>query len=216
MTKKILFSIGLTVAVFVFLVSLIMLQAHRIRDAVPVSLPMFTLNTDDLLWNKLGYVSAKGTWTFVAPDVMGGPFRTSEIICDKRQGECRESIASLFYLSYGTPFLTTNLENYQILKWDNSQIIYTESKAECVYYVYTINRITKEVSGVRRPKPNADQKICENIEKKEMQLRLVDGLEVIRSETAKVDSTASIWITFGSTGLAWLIGLYFIWRKPKK
>jgi hypothetical protein len=213
MTKKILYSIGLTVAVLAFLVSLIMLQVHRIRDAVPVSLPMFTLNTDDLLWNKLGYVSAKGTWTFVAPDVIGGPFRTSDIVCDKRQGECRESTASLFEFGSGTPFLTASLENYQILKWDNSQIIYTENKAECVYYIYTINRITKEVSGVRRPKPNADQKLCENIEKKEMQLRLVDGLEVVRSETAKVDSSVFAWASLISAGLLWLLGLYFIWKK---
>ena len=216
MTKKILYSLGLTVVILTFFVSLIMLQVHRIRDAVPVSLPMFTLNTDDLLWNKVGYVSAKGTWTFVAPDVMGGPFRTSSITCDKRQGECRESIAALQEIGSGTPFLNAILESYQILKWDNSQIIYTENKAECVYFIYTINRITKEVSGVRRPKPNGDQKLCEFTEKKEMQLRLVDGLEVVRSETAKVDSTAFIWIALGSSGLAWLIGLYFIWRKPKK
>jgi len=213
MLKKSFYSIALTVMALVSLFIFFMFQSYKIRDAVPVSLPSFTLNAEDVFWNKLGYVTAKGTWTIVAPDEMGNPLRTSEIVCQKKELTCREGYASLFPFSSGTPFLNISLESYPVLKWDDSQIIYADYAPSCTYYLYTINRITNEVSGVRMPKPKADEKLCQGVEKKNMQLRLVNGQDVVKAEISKVENFALNWLMLIVVGSTLIIGLLFIWRR---
>jgi len=215
MLKKSLYSIGLTALLLVILYIFITFQIHKVRDAVPVSLPSKSLNADDIFWNKFGYVTAKGTWTMASPDTMGNPLRTSEIVCQKKEAVCREGYASLFQFNSGTPFLNVSVENYPIIKWDDSQIIYTDNLPSCTYYLYTINRITKEVSGVRRPKSKVDENLCKDVEKKEMQLRLVDGYDVVKAETDKVESFNFDRVILIACGLMWLMGLVIIWRKVK-
>jgi hypothetical protein len=213
MLKKSLYSIGLTVMTLVFLFVFVMFQNYKIKDAVPVSLPSFSLNAEDVFWNKLGYVTAKGTWIITAPNEMGNPLRTSEIVCQKKELKCREGYASLFKFSSGTPFLNVTMESYPVLKWDDSQIIYADNAPSCTYYLYTINRITNEVGGVRMPKTNADEKLCQGVEKKNMNLRLVNGQDVVNAETSKVQNFTLNWIMLILGGLILIIGLLFIWKR---
>jgi hypothetical protein len=90
MTKssKILFSFFITGIAFSMLSAWVLYIFHLESQVAPASLPSFSLTTDDVLWNG-GYVSAKGTWTMEAPDEMGYPIRTSEIICTYRDKLCR-------------------------------------------------------------------------------------------------------------------------------
>lgn len=212
MLKKSLYSIGLTTIALISLFIFFLFQHYKIRDAVPVSLPSFTLNAEDVFWNKLGYVTAKGTWTMTAPDEMGNPLRTSEIVCLKKEATCREGYASIFPIGSGTPFLNVSVETYPVLKWDDSQIIYADYAPSCTYYLYIINRITQEVSGVRMPKPKADKNLCQEVEKKNMQLRLVNGFDVVKVEKSKIENFSLNWSMLILVSLVLIFGLVFIWK----
>lgn len=215
MIRRIGYLIGFTALTLVAMFYVLAFQDYKARSQVPVSLPSFNLFADDMFWNKFAYVTAEGTWVFEKGD-KANPLSTSRIDCIKSERVCRESQAYISTSGFSaSPFLRVDRTTFSILKWDDSQIVYTDTDPACVFYLYTINRITKEVSGVRKTKANTDPKICESIEKQDMQLRLVDGYKVQSAEMEKVSSLNLVWATLIGALVVWLGGMYLIWKKTK-
>lgn len=215
MFRRISSLLGFTIFTLVALFYVLMYQDYKAKSRVPVNLPSFELFADDSLWNKFGYVIAKGTWIIEGGD-MANPLSTSEIECIKSEKICRDATAIVS--NFGileAPILNVDKTSFQILKWDDSQIIYTDTQPSCTYYLYTINRITKEVSGVRKTKANTDPKACESIEKKDLNLRLVDGFKVYKTKLEKVTNMTLVWAVLIGGLIFWLGGIYLIWKKIK-
>lgn len=215
MIRRIAYLLGYTVLTFVALFYFLRYQEYKAQSIVPVNLPSFQLLADDNFWHKWGYVTAKGTWIFESGD-KANPLSTSEIGCIKSEKVCRDATAIVSNFGFsGSPFLNVDKTTFNILKWDDTQIIYTDTQPTCVYYLYTINRITKEVSGVRKTKTNADPNACESVEKKDFHLRLVSGSKVYQAELEKVTSMPLIWSILIGSLIFWLGGLYLIWKRTK-
>jgi hypothetical protein len=214
MKKKILWTVLLTgglissLAAFLFILTLIL------KSAVPVSMPFFSLSTDDQMWNKFGYVVAEGTWVMEKPDVMYSPFLANKIVCVKREGVCRDAEASVDAHG-GTAYLRVNVDEFPIVKWDDTQIVYVNNDPECVTYIYSINRATKQVSGIRKPRANITSESCKDIQKNEIKLKLVSGFDVWQQQKSEHSNVFVNTLILILLGLGYLTGLYFVWRKKK-
>ena len=214
MKKKILWSFLLTGGLIGSLVAFIFILGLFIKSVVPVSMPFFSLSTDDQMWNKFGYVVAEGTWVMEKPDVMYSPFLANKIVCVKKEGVCRDAEASVDAHSQ-TAYLRVNVTEFPIVKWDDTQIVYVNNDPMCVTYVYSINRATKQVSGIRKPKPNINTEPCKDLQKNEIKLKLVSGFDVWLEQEAKHTNTflnVSILILLA---LGYFFGMYLVWRKRK-
>ena len=83
----------------------------------------------------------------------------------------------------GVPYLSVDEVRHEITRWDKENLIY-QTGSECVDYVYSINRSTQQVTGVRKLKSNIVKGFCGDIQA-ELKLRLANGFEVYRElETA--------------------------------
>lgn len=137
-----------------------------VKDKVPVYVGGYHVYTDS--WDR-GYVSLEGTW------VMDGsspafPLQKSKIVCDYERKDCMESRAMV---SGST--LLVDQDSYEIAQWDARNLTYI-TDAGCVNYVYSVDRITKQVSGIRTIKSGMETE-CKDVEK-ELKLRLTDGYDV--------------------------------------
>ena len=110
-------------------------------------------------------------------------------------------------------FLNLETNVYDIVKWNDSQIIYVDDFPQCVSYIYTIDRLTKQVNGIRKPKKGADANLCESIEKRDMRLKLVDGLVVWKQERNKVENAPRNIAVLVLLLLAYIVSLIFVWKR---
>jgi hypothetical protein len=155
------------------------------------------------LWN-MGFVSAEGTWT-IDGDKHAFPINMSKILCYKDR-YCYSSEAHL-----SDNYLVAELELYEITKWDETTLEFIKD-ADCVSYVYVINRSTEKLTGRRVAKKGTDNPSCD-IASPDLKLSFVRGTAVVnqlQSENApKIQSTvlATIW------GLFILI---WIWRVIRR
>jgi hypothetical protein len=133
---------------------------------------VFTDGWDD------GFVHASGTWT-IEGTKSAVPFQTSEIRCNRRQGVCLETRAQVVNGNY----LSTDLEEYGVQKWDEHTIVYGTESATCTRYTYTLDRASRTVAGVRVLKAPGDPR-CAQLEER-LVLRLEDGLELHRRASAE-------------------------------
>jgi len=214
MKKKLLWSFVLTSGLIASLAIFLTIYNLYIKSVAPVSMPFFSLTTDDQMWNKFGYVTADGTWVMEKPDVMYSPFMANKIICVKREGVCRDAEASVDAHG-GTSYLRVNLDEFPIIKWDDSQIIYTNNSPECVTYIYSINRETKQVTGIRKPRPNANLESCKDIEKNEIKLKLVSGFDVWQEQISEHTNVFLNVFILILIGLSYLAGMYLAWRRKR-
>lgn len=143
-----------------------LLSEGYVKQKVPVSLYGYQVFVD--LWNK-GYVGLRGTWV-MENDRPAFPLQASEINCLSSSQECIESRAEI-----SDDMLLINQDTYEITHWDEHILIYTQS-AQCVDYVYTVNRDTEQVSGIRKLKKGMEKACPET--SKELKLRLTNGFDV--------------------------------------
>ena len=194
--------------------SLAFISNLELKSKVPVSMQFFSLTTEDLMWRKLGYVVAEGTWVMEKPDVMYTPFLTNKIVCVKKEGVCRDAEASV--TSFGeTAYLRVNVDEHPIVKWDDNEIVYVNNSPECVSNIYSINRATKQVTGIRKPNANIESDGCKGLQKNEIKLKLVSGFDVWQELQAEhthkfINISILILLLFG-----YIFGLYLVWRKKK-
>lgn len=163
---KVVRIVGVILLAIVALVALVSLSESYVKHKVPVSVGGYHVYTNS--WDR-GYVSLRGTWV-MDNSKPAFPLQVSEIVCHLDSKDCIESRAEV-----AGSILLVNQDRYQISQWDGRNLTYI-SNADCVDYVYSVDRITKQVSGIRTIKTGmADQ--CTDIEK-ELQLRLTDGFNV--------------------------------------
>jgi hypothetical protein len=138
-----------------------------IKSEVPVGPHGLHVNTN--AWER-GTVFLNGTWV-IDNDKPAFPLQVSEIICRLDGKTCVESRAEIF----GTT-LMVHQDTYEIIRWDQHTLIYADDSAECMHYVYTVSRDTKQASGLRSIKPGMES-TCGDVTK-ELKLRLTDGFKV--------------------------------------
>lgn len=155
-------------SVFVVWVLLVFAAGEAVDKDVPVVLPMRVVMTDG--WDN-GFAHAEGTWE-IENSKSATPFQTSTLTCYRDGAVCREARAMIVNRNY----LAVALDEYDVEKWDAHTIIYSTDSPTCVHYIYTIDRASEAVSGVRVVKAPDDPR-CVDLERR-LVLRLVDGLGV--------------------------------------
>lgn len=173
-----------------------------VSHKVPVSLYGYSLFVD--FWDR-GYVSAEGTWV-IENEKHAFPLNTSSITCSRETGFCTDSSARV-QTGTGTASLNVEAETHQITKWDNDTLTYT-TDTRCVDYVYTINRATKQISGLRKVNAKSDPETCSGLEN-ELRLRLTNGFDVYWKMQEEAFPHAYFWLFAGTI---FAFGGYSIWR----
>lgn len=134
----------------------------------PASLPGYYFS--DYLWDS--FFSGKGTWIFEnEKEDMAFPLQTTRIECYRNQGICFEATASLF-----NNFLSVDLEEYEIERWDNFEIVTGPYDYQCTRYVLRINRQLKSVKKIRTTLRT--KKACKGVDAQDKYITLVDGFKV--------------------------------------
>jgi len=143
-------------------------------DYQPVMLPSLLVFTD--YWDR-GYVIATGTWVMVG-DKSAFPEQTCRISCDKASGTCTQAIATVKRIGGGEGILSVEVEEYEIERWDEHEIVTKprESDLRCVRYIIRINKLQKSVTSIRSTISNED--LCEGLDASEIYMELTDGFDV--------------------------------------
>jgi hypothetical protein len=92
------------------------------------------------------YLFAEGKWSDADSHAS---LMSTEVHCYKALGFCDEATAVYVPVGQGQASVFTN--QYDILKWDDSELIGT-SALDCVDYTLRVNFITKQVSRTMAPK----------------------------------------------------------------
>lgn len=189
-------------AMLVGLVAVVSAVNLYVSRVVPVSLLGYSLFVDS--WDR-GYVSAEGTW-IIENGKHAFPLNTSTITCLRESGSCIDSSARIF-TGTGTGLLSVEAETHLITKWDNDTLTYT-TESECVDYVYTITRATKQVSGLRKRNTKSEPGTCSSVED-ELRLRLADGFDVYWKMRDDSFPHGYLWFFAATIGA---LGLFSTWK----
>ena len=175
-------------------------------EKFPVKLPGKFLSTGN--WNQ--WIIASGTWT-IDNAKPGAPFQTTEIYCDRNEKECVTVTAEIVF---GT--LKVTKDTHYVKKWDDTEIIAINDFARCFRYVYSINRLTEQVTGLRTKKPVTPEnaEFCGKFSDDNLQLRLIDGSKWYWEEWSKAQLPLYLLLLPAVTIL--VVGLFFIWRRKDK
>lgn len=211
--KKVLLSIGSTLILAGVLSGWVTYILYVENEVAPVSLPGFYVTTDNFLWER-GYVTAKGTWVMELPDKMANPMRTSNIVCIQRDRICRESTAEI--TSYYAKALNLEQDIHEISRWDSEQISYINDSSICNVYYYYINRVTKQVTGIRKQKKDAPKDGCADLDKHDIKLNLVNGFDVYWAARQNAMSSLARVAPIVFFLLGYLYLLWYIWRRLGK
>ena len=190
----------------------IYVETLLLNSKYPVDLPSYSFN----VWEWDSSVDVSGTWK-IENDDDAHPLQTTKISCEKREKICRSHTALLSTLSSGLfsrPFLYILNDTYDIIKWDDTEIIFVDDSPSCVSYVHSINRLTKQVTGLRTKKVPAQDDLCKTIFEKEIKIKLVDGFINLMEERQK--EGVSLIVLSSLPTVFFLALLYLIWRKPRQ
>lgn len=177
-----------------------------VRSRVPASLPSGTVYVGD--WSN-GWVLMQGTWMIEGDVQAKPPLQASEISCRRHTGFCLVATAKL-----AEGRLQLESDNYPILRWNDDTLVFGSSAdaihvPNCVDYVFTVSRGTRQVAGVRRMKANAvNDASCKQFNS-ELRLRLSDSYDAwwrLREE-ARPETLLYLML-----GFVLSLGLYGIWR----
>lgn len=163
-----------------------------IEAKIPVSLP--SLSVSARMWDD-GYVFATGTWV-AENNSLAFPFSTTEIRCLKRTMTCHSAESSIS----GGGMLSADYTAYDITKWDNTTLVYTND-ARCVSYTYTVDRLNERMIATRRTKNPAPDG-CDLVEKNAINLSLADGFRTVQRMRQDV-SRDMLWLLIGALVLVW-------------
>lgn len=163
--------VGMIVSAASFAVYVLYVKANTF-DLMPPAGPF--VNT--ISWDR-GYVTAKGTWVLEG-DKSGSPIQYTKIRCRRNKNTCLVAQADTFKMS-NFHLLDVDADNIPISKWDETTIIY-KTEADCVSYVYTINRASKRVNGRRLRKPASEVSAadCSAVVADELLMTLSNGQDV--------------------------------------
>lgn len=213
MLKKLLFSFIVSLISLALVAGWVSWVLHVEDEAAPASLPSFYITSERSAWDR-GYVTASGTWVMELPDVMANPIRTSKIVCIYADKICREATAEFTHLF--SKQLNIHVDIHDVVKWDSDQIVYVNDEAICNVYFYYLNRVTKQVTGVRKSKKDAPKDICDKYTDNEIRLKLADGFDVYWAAKQGAMSPFARMTPIALLLLAFLFSIWFIWKRLGK
>jgi hypothetical protein len=160
------------------------------------------------LWDR-GYVSAEGTW-IIEGTKQAFPVQITKITCYKQQGHCTSARAEI---GFGDT-LSLEVDRFEITKWDATTLVFADTYARCVDYVYTIDRSNLRTFGTRKSKQDADDH-CKLMEQRDLKLTLVNGGTVWQSLRGDA-SARTMPFLLAAMALWWVFVLYRVvrtWRR---
>jgi hypothetical protein len=158
-----------------------------------------------------GRVYAEGAWVGVDTK-LSNQLRQSIISCRKEQALCHEAISEV----KDTGHLMTYYEPKEIVKWDETTIQYVDDSALCTSYVYTIDRATKNISGIRTLKKNTDSDLCKSFQLEEtIRLTLSNGYKISSDMQRSVISSVKPY-SIAALAALWIFVIYRIFRIFRK
>lgn len=169
MKRKFLWGLGTLLALLTLWIAAVMLAGAVQRARVPVSLFPFAM-----VITGGSIVEATGTWE-IEGRKHAFPLQTTRIYCEQKLKRCTSATAQV---GAGDQMMV-QLDFFDIAEWNSSQIIFTDNAPACVKYIYTIDLLTKSVSGIRvlKPSPAPEDVHCQDLAK-ELHLRLRKGFDV--------------------------------------
>ena len=133
-------------------------------------------------WDKA--IQVQGTWAHESALTVDA-VQTTRIFCFKEEKECIESTAIL--LNETVPVLDVLTHVYSIKKWDDEELVTTPYDGEaCTISILRINR--KQQSVTRFAAYQQKEGICEKVQARDVQYKLMDGPQVyakLKQEKAK-------------------------------
>jgi hypothetical protein len=161
---------GILVALVVCWSVVLFLAAIVAKLSVPVTLPSMSVVQVD------GLVRVQGTWT-IEGELQASPLQTTEIDCWAESRTCQSATATVSKSGR----LDVLLDPLPVRQWTDSHIEFTDDSPSCVRYVYTINTVTKSVSGIRQRKHTDRDPVlgCDQLNE-ELRLTMHDGFDVWR------------------------------------
>lgn len=179
MKRKLLIASGIAFGLLMLFVVGVAISNWMIQSRVPVRL----LNSLSVHGNA-DYASATGTMV-TEGERSAMPLQTSEIKCFSQSRECMVATA----LIVPPNSLYVMADSYPVTEWTASHLIFGE-EAACVTNTYTINWVSKSVTGIRvrnkSPKPGVD---CSAILTDELRVSLRDGSQVRQEEEQRAYPT---------------------------
>jgi hypothetical protein len=180
MKRKLVIGLGVIFCLLALFIVGMAISTWMIQNRVPVSI----VNSLSVHGNA-DYAIATGTMV-IEGERSATPLQTSEIKCDARNKQCVVATAIIT----PTKGLYVMVDSYPTIEWTDSHLIFGE-EAACVTNTYTINWVSKSVTGIRtrnkNPTPGVD---CSAILFDELRVSLRDGFEVSQEEERRA------WPTF--------------------
>lgn len=148
-------------------------DAYKETTKPGILLPPLQVSTAS--WDR--YVTASGT-LLLQGEELGIPLQTTEVQCHRQMGICIVATAML-----NENYLSTDIETYEVERWDSYEIVTKPMDKLCVRYTLRISRNQKTVTGLRSTISQAG--LCAGISTNEMPLRLEDGSKAVESYDVK-------------------------------
>jgi hypothetical protein len=166
---NILRGVKIVTLIFCIWIAILFVSYAVIKSRVPVSLSP-SLSVDELQ----GYAVAEGTWV-IEGDKQAFPLQTTKIECFKDRAICTSATAEV---SIGDQ-LHVNIDQYIVSDWSPTRIVFTDEAPTCVWYVFTMDLLTKSVSGIRQKNknPTGGNESCQGFNST-LRLSLKDGFSV--------------------------------------
>jgi hypothetical protein len=172
MKRKLLITSGILIAMLILFIGLIFVVNLTIEYRVPVG-----LSNNLLVYGNLDFAGAEGTMV-VEGHRSGTPIQTSKIYCYSDIKRCFAATASLDPFK----FMNVELTDYPVTEWTDNHLVISED-AGCVTNTYTINWVTKSVTGIRVKKRKVQQELdCTAILHDELRMTMRGGFEVWQEE----------------------------------
>lgn len=171
---------------------LLAISAALVANKVPVRLASGFFYLDK--WDS--YVTARGTWT-IDGQKSGIPLQATEIACFRETMTCDVAQAEIFM-----SMLTASYHAYQVTRWTDELVTFIDTSPICFRYTYSIIRTSKSAVGKRAFRNDADATLCEEFDKKDLQLTFQNGFDVWRSldEQARAEHLPWVWAALGVWG----------------
>ncbi len=117
------------------------------------------------------YVSIDGTWASQSEEELGNSFQTVKFTCDKEEGTCQQVVADTVF-----GILSLFTEVSRVTSWDKN-FITAETSGVCVIYKYRIDRLQKELVGIRQTINH--EGVCAVVSQDDLKIKLVDGVKKV-------------------------------------
>ncbi len=168
------------VSIVLLIVSAVSIYAAVMYSKVENNIILPPYSYVDLASSGYDYITVSGTLISTGEEGVGNPINTNEFVCDGARSECTLTQAQISQFSGN--YLSTYTESFDIASWDGNFIVFSTKKdmANCTVWNYRIDRIKKELIGVREKSNSYSHDACMGVGLDKFEVRLVDGLDALK------------------------------------